>query len=143
MHSIRLPLEYRKVHDPRFRTGLLITLNGKVSLFYCRAEMSVGTPLRVRVMFADGNELSSFEALAKIVWKHLHFEQDLPEYEYGAEFTHISEEDKQKLNRLLTTCSLEQKLENYKESSNRDNHAHPIAPQETWGFQFLGDKGLG
>jgi hypothetical protein len=140
MDSIRLPLEYCKIHDSRFRTGLLITLNGKVSLFYCRGEISVGTILKVRVMFADGNELSSFEALAKIVWKHLHFEQDSPEYEYGAEFTHISEEDKQRLIRLLSVCSLEEKLKSYKVNSVEDNR---VLPQETWNFPFFEEKSWG
>jgi hypothetical protein len=44
--------------------------------------------------FADGHGLISFEAYAKVVWKHVHFEQDSHEYQYGAEFTHISEWDK-------------------------------------------------
>lgn len=103
--SVNLPLEYRKINDSCLRTGLLINLNDKGSLFHCRAEMSVGTILKLRLMFADGYELTSFEACAKIVSKDPHFERDWREYKYGAEFTHISEEDKPKLNRLLFVLS--------------------------------------
>ena len=141
--SVNLPLEYRKINDSRLRTGLLINLNDKGSLFHCRAEMSVGTILKLRLMFADGYELTSFEACAKIVWKDPHFERDWREYKYGAEFTHISEEDKQKLMRLLSVCSLEEKLKSYRVSSNRDNYAHPIGPQGAWDFPFIKEKGLG
>jgi hypothetical protein len=105
--------------------------------------MRVGTILKIRVVFADGHGLSSFEACAKIVWKHIHFEQDSHEYQYGAEFTHISDGDKQKLNQLLTVYSLEEKLKSYRGSSNRDDHTHPIGSQGVWDFPFIKEKGLG
>ena len=108
--SINLPFEYQAMHDSRLRTGLLGNLSNIGLLFYCRGEMSVGTALVVRVMFADGYELASFEAYAKIIWKDLHFERDWREYKYGAEFTYISEDAKQKLNRLLSTFSSEEEL---------------------------------
>jgi c-di-GMP-binding flagellar brake protein YcgR len=127
--SVTLPLEYNQIHDSRPRTGLLINLNDKGFLFHCRAKMSVGTTLKVRVMFADEYELTSFEVSAKIIWKDLHFEKDWREYKYGTEFTNISEDAKEKLIRLLSAYSSKGGLKNNGVSSNRDNHTHPIDSQ--------------
>jgi hypothetical protein len=67
--------------------------------------MSVGTLLNVTVMFPDDFLLSSFEVRGKIVWKGLYFDRDWREYEYGVEFLYVSSQDKEKLNRILRSCS--------------------------------------
>ena len=86
--------------------GLLLNQNDQGLLFHCRGDINVGATLTIRVMFADEYELTSFEVCAKTIWKDLNFERDWREYKYGAEFIHISEDAKQKLNRLLTPILL-------------------------------------
>ena len=127
--SIILALEYQSIFDSCFRTGLLANLSDTGLLFHCRGDMSVGTTLTMTVMFADGFALTSFEVRARIIWKDLHFDRDWREYKYGAEFTYISEDAKQKLNRLITAYSSEEKLKNNRINSIRDNHTHPVGSQ--------------
>ena len=64
--------------------------------------------------------------IAKIVWKDLYIKGDYLEYKYGAEFTYISEEDSERLDRLLRQ-SLEKFLETDTVSSNAP-HSHPNSP---------------
>ena len=102
---VSLPLEYQSVCDSRLRMGLLANLSLNGLLFHCRGDMSVGTLLNVTVMFPDDFLLSNFEVRGKIVWKGLYFERDWREYEYGVEFLYVSSQDKEKLNRILSSCS--------------------------------------
>ena len=69
--SIDLPLEYREMFNSRPHTGIIGNLSDMGLLFHCRHEMSVGTTLRIRVMFTDGYALAEFEAIAEIIWKDL------------------------------------------------------------------------
>jgi len=126
---LSLPLEYRTMYEPRLRTGLLINLNDMGLQFCCRGDLSVGTTLTLRVMFANEYELTGFEVYAKIIWKDLYFERDWREYKYGAEFTCLSEDDKLKLNQLLTTCFSEESLKAHGINSIRDKHTRPTGPQ--------------
>jgi hypothetical protein len=113
--SIDLPLEYREMFDSRLHTGLIGNLSDMGLLFHCHREMRVGTTLIIRVMFTDGYTLAAFEASGQIVWKDLFIREGYLERKYGVEFTHISEENREKLNRLLEH-SLKTFLENQKEA---------------------------
>jgi len=112
--SIDLPLEYREMFNSRLRTGVIGNLSDMGLFFCCRHDMSVATTLRIKVMFTDGYVLAGFEAIAEIAWKDLSINGDYFEYRYGAEFTYISEENREKLDRLLRH-SLEAFLENQEE----------------------------
>lgn len=126
--SISLPFEYRSMLDSRLRTGLIANLSDMGLLFHCRGDMSVGTTLTMTVMFADGFALASFEVRAMIIWKDLHFDRDWREYKYGAEFIHVSEQDQEKLNRLLSAYSLGDVLESQWVSSVAP-HTQAVRPQ--------------
>jgi hypothetical protein len=128
--SVSLPLEYRSRCDSSLEAGLLINLSDTGLLFYCRGDMNVGTTLTMTVIFPDGFKLTSFEVCAKIIWKDLHAERDWSEYKYGAEFTHISQPDREKLNRLLSTHSLEDALRSESISSMK-HHNQAICDQAT------------
>jgi hypothetical protein len=103
---VSLPLEYQSVCDSRPRVGLLTNLSHKGLLFHCRGDMSVGTLLNVTVMFPDDFLLSSFEIRGKIIWKGLYFDRDWREYEYGAEFLYVSQQDQEKLKGILSRLSV-------------------------------------
>jgi len=103
--TVSLPLEYQALCDFRIRTGLLANLSNEGVSFLCRDDISVGTILSMTVIFPDDFALDSFEVRAKIIWKALHFDGDWREYKYGAEFLFVSSQDKEKLNRILNSCS--------------------------------------
>ncbi len=103
-----LPFEYRRIGDSSIRTGLVTSLSRWGVTFHCRADISVGMTLAITVLFADGYELSSFDIMARTVWKDLYFERDWSEYKYGAEIIHISESDHEKLHRLLNSLAIDE-----------------------------------
>jgi len=67
-------------------------------------DMSVGTELSITVLYPTGFELANFKVVAKIVrkepyWKGSQYSQG---YRYGLEFIKILEEDRWKLDLLLS-----------------------------------------
>jgi c-di-GMP-binding flagellar brake protein YcgR len=73
-------------------TGLLI---------YSIQDLPVGTHLGIRVFFSKGSEFDGFQLRARIVWKGPHREPEWEGYQYGLEFTAISDEDRHQLVNLL------------------------------------------
>jgi hypothetical protein len=64
-------------------------------------DLSIGTQLKIAVLFPNGLEFSNFEVLAEIVWKEKYLEENRERYKFGLKFLHLSEEDHQKLKQLL------------------------------------------
>ncbi len=77
--SLDLPLEYRVMNAP-----------------------STGSKLNIAVLFPKGFELTNFEVLAEIIWKDLYWEEDWEGYRYGLKFIKILEEDRGKLEQILS-----------------------------------------
>jgi hypothetical protein len=67
-------------------------------------EMSVGTELTITVLYPTGFELANFKVVAKIVWKEPYWKgkQYWEGYRYGLEFIKILDEDRWKLDLLLS-----------------------------------------
>jgi hypothetical protein len=63
--------------------------------------MTIGTELKIAVMFPKEYELANFQVLAKIVRKEPLWEEDWEGYEYGLKFVQIMEEDLRKLRQIV------------------------------------------
>jgi hypothetical protein len=63
--------------------------------------MTIGTELKIAVMFPKEYELANFQVLAKIVRKEPLWEEDWEGYEYGLKFVQIFEEDLRKLRQIV------------------------------------------
>ena len=97
-----LPLEYRVVNAPYAHGGLVVNASEMGLLINSVKDILVGSKLNIAVLFPKGFQLTNFEASAEVIWKDHHEEEDWEGYRYGLKFTEILEEDRRKLNHLLT-----------------------------------------
>ena len=105
---IDLPLEYRDREGSCLRGGMVVNVSKGGLLIETVRDMPVGTELNIAVLFPKRFELANFKVVAKIVRKEPYWKEDWQGnqywegYRYGLEFIQISEEDRWKLNILLS-----------------------------------------
>ena len=97
-----LPLEYRAMSTPKAHGGLVVNVSEIGLLIRSVKNMSVGTELKVAVLFPKGYELANFQVLAKVVRKEPLWEEDWEGYEYGVKIVQILAEDLRKLRQILS-----------------------------------------
>ena len=97
-----LPLEYRAMSTPKAHGGLVVNLSEIGLLIRSVKNMSIGTELKIAVMFPKEYQLANFQVLAKVVRKEPLWEEDWEGYGYGLKFVQILEEDLRKLRQILT-----------------------------------------
>ncbi len=97
-----LPLEYLVTNAPKAHGGLVVNVSEIGLLIRSVKNLSIGTELRVAVLFPKEYELANFEVLAKIVRKDLVWEEDWEGYEYGLRFVRMLEVDRRKLQQILS-----------------------------------------
>jgi len=97
-----LPLEYLVTNASKAHGGIVVNVSEVGLLIRSVKNMSIGTELKVAVLFPQEYELANFEVLAKIVRKDLVWEEDWEGYEYGLEIIRILEVDKRKLRQVLS-----------------------------------------
>ena len=105
---IDLPLEYRVMDGPCLRGGIVVNASEGGFLIETTRDIPVGMELNVSVLFPKGFELADFKVVAKIVRKEPYRREDWKGvpwregYQYGLEFIQISQEDRLKLDLLLS-----------------------------------------
>ena len=97
-----LPLEYRAMSAPKAHGGLVVNLSEIGLLIRSVKNMSIGTELKIAVMFPKEYQLANFQVLAKVVRKEPLWEEDWEGYGYGLKFVQILEEDLRKLRQILS-----------------------------------------
>jgi c-di-GMP-binding flagellar brake protein YcgR len=100
--SLDLPLEYRVMNAPYAHGGLVVNASEVGLLINSIKNISTGSKLNIAVLFPKGFELTNFEVLAEIIWKDLYWEEDWEGYRYGLKFIKILEEDRGKLEQILS-----------------------------------------
>jgi hypothetical protein len=86
---------------PKAHGGLVVNLSEIGLLIRSVKNMTIGTELKIAVMFPKEYELANFQVLAKIVRKEPLWEEDWEGYEYGLKFVQIFEEDLRKLRQIV------------------------------------------
>ncbi len=105
---IDLPLEYREMDDSGLRGAVAVNASERGFLIESPRDIPVGTELTMTVLYPKGFALANFKVKAKIVWREPYWREDLKKdrsskgYQYGLEFTQISDEDRWKLSFLLS-----------------------------------------
>src|SRR5512139_3519447 len=99
--NVDLPLEYRVSDTAKAQAGMVINASESGLLVHSIKDMPVGTKLSIAILFPKGFELTNFEVLAEVVWKHISWHENRQEYDFGLRFINILEEEHQKLKRLL------------------------------------------
>jgi hypothetical protein len=114
---IDLPLEYRVMDGPCLRGAIVVNASEGGFLIETTRDIPLGTELSITVLFPKGFRLTDFKAVAEIVWKKPYRRDDWKGvpwregYQYGLEFIQISQEDRLKLDLLLSDrYNLEQML---------------------------------
>jgi hypothetical protein len=102
--SIDLPVEYRDMGDSCLRGAIIVNASEGGSLIESPRDISVGRELSFTVLYPTGFELANFKVVAKIVRKEPYWKgnQHWEGYQYGLEFIKILEEDRWKLDLLLS-----------------------------------------
>ncbi len=108
-HSITLPLEYWETDDS-FYGGVVSNVSETGLLVHSVRDIPISSELNIRVFFPDGYRFEGFRVTAKVLWKELHHETDWKVYQYGLEFSRISEEDRRKLLKLINNHLSSQNL---------------------------------
>ena len=105
---IDLPLEYRDVDGSCLRGAMVVNAGEGGFLIESPRDIAVGTELSMTVLYPKGFALANFKVKAKIVWKEPSWKENLKReqywkgYQYGLEFIKILEEDRWKLDLLLS-----------------------------------------
>jgi diguanylate cyclase (GGDEF)-like protein len=106
--SIDLPLEYRDMDNSHTRGAIVVNASETGFLIESGKDIPIGTELNIAVLYLKGFELANFKVTGKIVWKEPYSKEDWKGepywkgYQYGLEFTQILDEDRWKLNPLLS-----------------------------------------
>jgi len=98
--SVELPLDY-SIENEEHYGGVAANASRGGLVAYFPVAITVGTSLSIEIIFANGFELSSVKARAKVVWSHWVPKVIWGEYEYGLEFEKLHGKDVQKLKTLL------------------------------------------
>ena len=101
-YLLDLPLEYLVTNAPKAHGGLVVNVSEVGLLIRSVKNMSIGTELKVAVLFPKEYQLANFELLAKVVRKDLVWEEDWEGYEYGLRFIQILDADRRKLRQILS-----------------------------------------
>jgi hypothetical protein len=105
---IDLPLEYGVMDGSCLHGAIVVNASEGGFLIESVRDIPVGTELNITVLFPKGFELADFKVVAKIVrkepcckedWKGIQYWKG---YQYGLEFMRISEEDRLKLDLVLS-----------------------------------------
>lgn len=96
-----LPLEYRISDASHLHGAIVVNVSESGLLVHSFKDLPIGTQLNIAVLFPKGFELVNFEVLAEVIWKDKLLGENQEGYQFGLKFVRLSEEDYQKLKRLL------------------------------------------
>ena len=101
---IDLPVEYRDMGDPCLRGAMIVNASEGGFLIESPRDISVGTELSITALYPTGFELANFKVMAKIVRKEPYRKgnQYWQGYRYGLELIQLLDEDRWKLDLLLS-----------------------------------------
>ena len=102
---MNLPLEYHRVDSPAPSPGLTGNVSQGGLLFYSSEKMEVGQQLGLKLFFPLGSELTSIEALAKLVRVDASADEKWGRYSCGVKFLQLNHEDETKLAEFSKTIS--------------------------------------
>lgn len=101
---IDLPIEYRDRGDSCLCGAIVVNASERGFLIESPRDIPVGTELSITVLYSMGFELANFKVVAKIVRKESYRKgsQYWEGYRYGLELIKILDEDRWKLDLLLS-----------------------------------------
>ncbi len=100
-YSVELPLDYSRTNERETYGGIVANASEGGLLVYLPEVMKIGDFLKIEVFYANGLELNSIKAIAKVVWCDLAAKESWGEHRYGLQFESLEERDLERLKTLL------------------------------------------
>jgi len=97
-----LPLQYRVTNGPYAHGGQVVNASEGGLLIDSPRDMPIGITVELELLFPKGFEFNNFGAEAEIVWKEHRLEERSESYQHGMRFVQMPEDDRRKLNQLLS-----------------------------------------
>lgn len=99
--NTELPLDYSRVEGKELYGGIVANASEGGVLVYLPERIEIGAFLKIEIIYVNGLELNTIEAVAKVVWQDLTTKEALGEHRYGLEFQQIDENNFNRLSALL------------------------------------------
>ena len=103
--SVELPFGYSLADIEETRAGILADASEAGLLVYLHRRVSIGTLLKIEIIFVKGFQLDTIKGIAKVVWSDFAAKESFGEYRYGLKFQSFQEGDIDKLRILLKKVS--------------------------------------
>ena len=99
--NTELPLDYSRVEGKDLYGGIVANASEGGLLVYLPERIEIGSFLKIEIIYVNGLELNTIEAVAKVVWQDLATKDGLGEHRYGLQFQQIDETNFNRLSALL------------------------------------------
>ena len=100
-YNMELPLDYSRIEGKELYGGIVANASEGGVLVYLPERIEVGAFLKIEIIYVNGLELNTIEAVAKVVWQDLATKDTLGEHRYGLQFQQIDENNFHRLSALL------------------------------------------
>jgi hypothetical protein len=100
-YNVELPLDYSRVDGKEIYGGIVANASEGGILVYLPERMEAGEFLKIEIIYVNGLELNTVQAIAKVVWADLATKDSLGEHRYGLQFQQIDQENFNRLSGLL------------------------------------------
>ena len=102
---IRTPLHLNVPGESKQSPGLVVNASESGLLIQTFKDIPIGRRVLIEVLFPKGVKVATLHAIAEIVWKDISIWEDWEGFLYGLNFVEISDEDYDKLKRILSSQS--------------------------------------
>jgi c-di-GMP-binding flagellar brake protein YcgR len=99
--SVELPFDYSFVEREGSFRGIVEDASEGGLLVYLLERIEIGALLKIEILFSKGAELTTIQAIARVVWSDLATRDSWAEYQYGIQFQSFFKGDFNRLKILL------------------------------------------
>jgi c-di-GMP-binding flagellar brake protein YcgR len=99
-YLIQLPLDYRKVGNPKMYPGHTVNISEGGLMLSGPGRIEVGEELELRIYYSSKPSFGIIPAIVKVVWTQ-NDPKEIGKYRFGASFINISPRDKEALKVFL------------------------------------------
>jgi c-di-GMP-binding flagellar brake protein YcgR len=100
-YNVELPLDYSRADGKEIYGGIVANASEGGILVYLPERIEVGAFLKIEIIYVNGLELNTVQAIAKVVWQDLATKENQGEHRYGLQFQQIDEQNFNRLSGLL------------------------------------------
>jgi len=99
--SVKLPFDYSLVEREGSLRGIVEDASEGGLLVYLLERIEIGALIRIEILFSKDTELTTIQAIARVVWSGPAAQDSWAEYQYGVQFQSFFKGDFNRLKILL------------------------------------------